>query len=501
MFVCLFVCLFATNQPINQPTNKNRAKNVIMFLGDGMGLPTVAATRVYRQQGINPAEKKNYLFWESFPNLGLARTYNVDHSTPDSAGTATAYLSGIKANLGTIGVTEYVQFKKCSNMTGNRVESIVHKSIKEGKSTGIVTTTRITHASPAGCYASTPCRDWEDRVPDDATDCTDIAQQLILDDRNKDIKVILGGGLKYFLPDSYSNSTPPKVNGTRKDGKNLIQSWESYQTNQSRSYKLVFNKQALATVDAKNTDYLLGLFNADHMSFDADRSTTDEPSLADMTSKAIEILKKNDKGYFLFVEGCGKIDHAHHNTNAYRALIDTLAFEKAIESAYNNTSPDDTLILVTADHSHVFSFGGYGLFEESVLGYASSVEPSLDGMPYLQMAYSNGPGYKVRRNLTGNNKDAMDKDFVQETAVWLAYETHGGEDVPVYASGPWSHLFRSTEEQNYVAHVMMYASCVGDYTTKEHCVATANNGAGQTHSFWAVSVIILSNFFYFLEKF
>lgn len=121
-------------------------------------------------------------------------------------------------------------------------------------------------------------------------------------------------------------------------------------------------QSALVDVDASQTDYLLGLFEGGvmkyHLDVVAERSEEKEPSLLQMTAKAIEILNKNQKGYFLFVEG-GKIDLAHHDVQARYALDETAEFSDAIEYARKATSEEDTLILVTADHAHTMSFAGY----------------------------------------------------------------------------------------------------------------------------------------------
>ena len=131
---------------------------------------------------------------------------------------------------------------------------------------------------------------------------------------------------------------------------------------------------------------------------------TNEPTLEYMTEKAINILKKNPNGFFLFVEG-GKIDMAHHEDKAHIALDETVEFDKAIEKAYNMTNEKDTLIVVTADHSHTMTMNGYPIRGNNILGLFGK---SNDSLPYATLSYANGPGYHEevagkRHNLEDDN--------------------------------------------------------------------------------------------------
>ena len=148
-----------------------------------------------------------------------------------------------------------------------------------------------------------------------------------------------------------------------------------------------------------DTKRVFALFNESHMQYEADRANdvAGEPSLSAMTGKAIDILKNNEKGFFLTVES-GRIDHGHHAGNAFNALSDTVEFAKAVQTAVENTNPEETLILVTADHSHVFTIAGYPKRGNPILGKVVAVgseEPSLaaDGMPYTTVGYANGLGF------------------------------------------------------------------------------------------------------------
>ncbi|XP_032888137.1 intestinal-type alkaline phosphatase 1-like [Amblyraja radiata] len=441
----------------------HRAKNVILFLGDGMGIPTVTAARILKGQLQGHPGEETVLTMESFPHLGLSKTYNVDHQVPDSAGTATAYLCGVKANYGTIGVSAATKRYDCNSTDGNEVMSVLKRAKDAGKSVGVVTTTRVQHASPAATYAHVANRGWysdADLPPDAVGHCKDIAVQLIT---NTDIDVILGGGRIYMTPKGTPDPEYPDdkyQNGERNDERNLIKEWLSVRKNA----KYVWNKSDFDAVDERKTRYLMGLFEPKDMKFDLNRNKTMDPSIMEMTEKAIKILSRNPKGFFLFVEDNGRIDHGHHEGKATYALHEAVKFDEAIERASKLTSDQDTLTIVTADHSHVFSFGGKSYRGNSIFGLAPA--DASDNKPYTSILYGNGPGYVITNGTRPNiiSTAFEDKDYMQQAAVPLASETHGGEDVAIYAKGPMAYLFHKTHEENYIAHVIAYAACIEPYT-------------------------------------
>ncbi|XP_001495497.3 intestinal-type alkaline phosphatase [Equus caballus] len=439
------------------------AKNLIIFLGDGMGVPTVTATRILKAQMDGKLGPETPLAMDHFPYLALSKTYNVDRQVPDSAGTATAYLCGVKANYQTIGVSAAARYNQCNTTRGNEVTSVMNRAKKAGKSVGVVTTTRVQHASPAGTYAHTVNRNWysDADMPDEALKegCQDIATQLI---SNMDIDVILGGGRKYMFPKGTPDPEYPNdasQNGTRVDQRNLVQEWlAKYQGAQ-----YVWNRTALiqASQDPSVT-HLMGLFEPEDMQYEAHRDLTLDPSLTEMTEAALRVLSRNPSGFYLFVEG-GRIDHGHHAGTAYLALTEATMFDDAIDKASQLTSEEDTLTLVTADHSHVFSFGGYTLRGSSILGLAPS--KASDGKAYTSILYGNGPGYVLSGGSRPdvNESQSMDPAYKQQAAVPLSSETHGGEDVAVFARGPQAHLVHGVQEQTFVAHVMAFAACLEPY--------------------------------------
>ncbi|XP_044253124.1 membrane-bound alkaline phosphatase-like, partial [Tribolium madens] len=331
-------------EKIQRSLNQNVAKNVILFLGDGMSIPTVAAARVY-QSG-----EESELAFDKFPYIGLAKTYAVDRQVADSANTATAYLAGVKANYGTIGVGPEVNFGDCQGMTNetNHAFSIAYYSQLKNKRTGLVTTARVTHASPAGVYAHTSDRNWEsdsDIINDGQKPeiCSDIASQLLFGETGKKLNVVMGGGRMKLLPNNMTDEEGQK--GERSDGANLIQTWQEQRIN----VKYAWNRSQL--IGDVTFDNLLGLFAHDHMSFNLERDTTNEPSLAEMTTVAIKTLSRGSDGYFLFLEGA-RIDMAHHSGASRLALNETIEFSKAIQAAVDLTDESDTLIVVTSDHAH-----------------------------------------------------------------------------------------------------------------------------------------------------
>src|SRR5690606_5300697 len=154
----------------------------IVFLGDGMSLTTVAAARIFAGQREGGPGEENLLSWERFPATAFSKTYNTDAQTPDSAGTMTAVATGVKTHMGAIGVSAGGR-RDCAQSLGNRVQSWLALAADAGMGTGIVTTARLTHATPAATYAHVPDRNWESDASTPAAaieaGCGDIASQFI----------------------------------------------------------------------------------------------------------------------------------------------------------------------------------------------------------------------------------------------------------------------------------------------------------------------------------
>lgn len=446
---------------INHTPNKKPARNVILFIGDGMGVSTVTAIRILEGQLKGGNGEENILPWERFPYTALSKTYNINQQIPDSAGTASAIMSGTKTKAGFISINQTVARGDCEASKGNHLESILELSEKAGLNSGIITTATLTHATPAAAYAHSPERSWEydDRMPLEAVKqgCTDIAQQFVDFSIGNGIEVAFGGGRAYFLPE--------EKGGKRKDGQDLIEEWKS----RHKNGQYISNTKGLNELNLNSDGPVLGLFSPSYMAFEATRPQDEdgEPSLADMTRTALKSLQKKQDGYFLYVEA-GRIDHAHHAGNAYRALHDGVALAEAVRAARQMTNNDDTLIIVTADHSHGFVMTGYATRGNPILGKLrendkqGNPDPEnalgLDGMPYTTLGYYNGPGAendKTRADLTNVDTEAL--NFRQQALVPRKSETHGGEDVAIYAAGPGAYLFQGVVEENYIFHVMKHA--------------------------------------------
>ncbi|XP_012876985.1 PREDICTED: alkaline phosphatase, placental-like, partial [Dipodomys ordii] len=244
------------------------------------------------------------------------------------------------------------------------------------------------------------------------------------------------------------------------DGRDLVQEW----LGQHQGAQYVWNRTGLlqAAQDPAAT-HLLGLFEPTEMKYEMSRDPALDPSLEEMTEAALRVLSRNPRGFYLFVEG-GRIDQGHHEGVAHKALTEAVMFDAAIEKAALLTDEQDTLTLVTADHSHVFSFGGYTRRGTSIFGL--SPDKALDGKSYTSILYANGPGYALGQGARPDTRESESSapTYRQQAAVPLASETHSGEDVAVFARGPQAHLMHGVQEQNYIAHVMAFAACLEPYT-------------------------------------
>ncbi|KAL7825345.1 hypothetical protein AOLI_G00325520 [Acnodon oligacanthus] len=368
---------------LSRKLNTNVAKNIVLFLGDGMGITTITAARILKGQLENQTGEETVMTMDTFPYVGLAKVYSVDFQIPDSAATATAYLCGVKTNLNVVGLSAAARNGVCRTQKGN-------------ESVGVVTTTRVQHATPAGAYAHSS-RTWysDDDMPASAKrdGCTDIAAQLI---NNTDIDVIIGGGRKYMTPKGTVDPEYPldlSSLGKRQDNRNLIDEWISMKKEKVAHY--IWNKKDFDAVDPETTDYLMALFEPGDLRYEEERDPLMDPSIIETTEKANRILQKNPKGFFLLVEG-GRIDQGHHASRASMALHEAVALDNAVARALELTSEDETLTIVTADHSHSLSFNGYPFRGNSILGKSPLYGQDL--LPYTTLMYGNGPGHKIIDN-------------------------------------------------------------------------------------------------------
>lgn len=446
--------------------NTHRAKNVIILISDGNGVGTNYASRLWAGQQAGGYGDEYVQPQEAFPNIALVKTYNVNAQTPDSAGTGTAMMTGVKTKAGVIGVNENVNRGDCATLPGNSVATLTEIMHGMGKATGIVSTARITHATPASAFSHTVDRNFEAKLPEGCTTQKDIATQLIDAMEAGTVDLALGGGRRNFLGKDIKGEEGKS--GKRAEGENLIERAKGF------GVQYVYDDASFAAAKLDGTP-ILGLFEASHMKYEADRSG--EPSLAELTGAAIKALqaKGGDNGFFLQIEG-GRIDHANHAGNLARVVRDQKAFADAVALADELTDDADTLIVVTADHEHGIAFNGYCGRGTDILGLCMGIdgagvehtnEPLIakDGKPYTVAGYLNGAGAVLREdfNWAGVRGDltqeqTTDIDYTQQALIPMSSETHSGEDVAVYAKGPFAHLFDGTIEQNVIFHVMYHAA-------------------------------------------
>ncbi|KAI8439709.1 hypothetical protein MSG28_013403 [Choristoneura fumiferana] len=297
--------------------NERVADRVVMFLGDGLSVPTLAAARALRGQRQGRSGEEEQLAYERFPVTGLAKTYCTDAQIADSACSATAYLCGAKGNRG-----PSASARACGAGTAAPpAPNITCTPSPPGRwptaatSVGIVTTTRVTHASPAGAYAHTAARDWESDA-DLLADCghadpaarqADIAMQLMNSYPGNNFKVILGGGRREFRPNTTIDEEG--ASGRRLDGRDLIEEWRARRAAAGVSHAYVWNRTELLRAVEDPPEYLLGLFGASHMRYEAEARAAgaDEPA--------------------------GRDDGGGHRAFPRLALLETIALSDAVERA------------------------------------------------------------------------------------------------------------------------------------------------------------------------
>ncbi len=311
LFIILFVSLgFLANKdlPVTsyQPTNGDNL-TVILMIGDGMGFNQVRMGRY-----IEVGKSGNLVMESSLLNHSVM-THNINLGITDSAAAATALATGVKTYNGRISL----------DSNGESVETILEIALGMGKATGVLTTTTVYHATPA-CFMT---HVWS------RSNYQEIVRQIV---ENKNVDVIMGGGLDVFTMQQLTNMS-------------------------SAGYSLVTNRTALSTISSGK---ILGLFSQSYMPFESERNMTQTPSLAEMTSKAIDILQQNSSGFFLMVEG-GQIDSASHDNDEVNAILETIAFDQAVRVAkkYVETH-ENSILIVTADHET----GGPSIISENLSG-------------------------------------------------------------------------------------------------------------------------------------
>jgi alkaline phosphatase len=433
------------------------AKNIIFFLGDGMGPSTVTASRIYKYG------EDGSLTMDKLERTARIKTYSNDAQTTDSAPSMAAYMTGIKMNNEVISMSaDTIATSPSKDVNGNlginncaatgngtSVPTILELAKAKGKAVGSITTTELTHATPAATFSHICNRNAAYAIAAQLAPAG-AGYNAALGDG---VDVLMGGGRNHFTPfDASTNKAG------RADGRNLLTEMAA------KSYTVAATKAEM--IAAPNDKKFIGIYSTkSHLEYELDRTATPplnegatQPSLAEMTTKAMDILSKNANGYFLMVEG-GRIDHALHGTNAKRALTDTIAFDDAIKAALDKAKLTDptlanTLIVVTADHDHTLAFNGYGKRGNPILDINRNYKDGLpgkdaDGNTYTTLVFGNGPN---RPNLRANLDSAsvLADNYLQETGVRLASETHGGGDVKLFATGAGAKIFKGTLDNTKV---------------------------------------------------
>ncbi len=399
-----------TNLTLTQSTSTPR--NIILIIGDGMSFSHIRLAQLAYGK----------LALEYFRDTGIAFTDSLTGEVPDSAATATALATGIRTKNGMIAMVP-VDGKDVSVMT------LVELAQKLGKSTGIITTTRVTHATPAAFASHVPSRRME----------PEIAKQLV----ESGVDVIMGGGLRYF-------------------DEALLEKAREY------GYNVVFNRTQLFEV---KTGKILGLFSSSHIPYVLDRDEyEDVPSLVDMVAKAIDVLDDNPNGFFLMVEA-GRIDHAAHSNDAASVAAETKELDDVVALVLNYAlTHGDTLIVVTADHeTGGMAVGGYGYGQTINFTLLLNVKASAEHMGKLILGGADPK--EVIKEYTGieitdeeaqaildalkANKYAgyteIGKTISKYIGVAFATSKHTGQPVPVFAYGPGSELFTGSYHQVEIA--------------------------------------------------
>ncbi|GMT24759.1 hypothetical protein PFISCL1PPCAC_16056, partial [Pristionchus fissidentatus] len=427
-------------------------KNVIFFLGDGMGLSMVTAGRVIAAEKAGRDYRNQKWAFEKFDFSGILKTSSYDFHTTDSAAGAMALFTGHKVEQNTLGRLPGFG-ETCEKGDAAHVnDGIAELALARGMDVGVVSTTRLTDATPASNFAKGVHRlmEFDNSTEIQNTKCVDIAQQIVRHPADK-FKVLMGGGHAYF--------TPKEEGGYRTDGRNIEKEWLS----------LPGHRSLLRTIDdinAHNVNYndqVLGVFHDKSFNYHLDElnnTKRTQPRLVDMAKKALEVLQKstNDNGFYLMIEG-GHIDLAEHENKMNLATEELSEFSHTIETIRGLVG-EDTLVVVTADHGHALTLPGYVHKQNSIL--AAEVETDgmdADGLPIPNIHFAAGPGSKTNRS-TYTEEDRKKDHFVSPAAYPAHWGAHGGEDIGIWTQGPYSWIFSGSMENTQVAYMIKFLLCL-----------------------------------------
>lgn len=423
----------------------NQARNLIVFVGDGYGMVPMTAARIYA------VGEDGELAIDKFPETAYVKTWSNDAQASDAAAAMSAYMTGVKVNNAVIAsTTETLAFdprgapyakgaESTCPATGNggAVTTLLELTKAAGRSAGIVTTARVTHATAAATYAHLCNRNGENAI----------ATQLVVGGTGYNARlgsgldVVLGGGMQHFLPRNDTRGS------SRTDARDLIAEMRV------QGYSFVATRTELAALPVTTTK-LFGLFGRSHLHFDLERVGTLEPSLADMTTRAIDVLQKNPNGYFLMVEA-GGIGRALRDSRARAALQDAKAYDDAIAAAVAKVRIIDpklinTLVVVLATHDATLVMNGMAALTgrttknhagvlDLLRDFREPNEPALDadGKPFTTLVFGTGE-HRVKGSRAAapalSETTVFDSNYRQEAAVQAAGAS-GGADVFLAAMG------------------------------------------------------------------
>lgn len=463
--------------------NGKPAKNVILFIGDGMAWQMLGMARVV-SKGLTEGKFNGYLNVDMMDATGYSTTSGYDSLVTDSANGASAFATGNKSVVNAVGIFEDNTPNVFDDPKVENVAELLRRA--RGMSIGLVTTSEIEDATPAAMFAHTRRRAEKQAIADSLLDAGHMPE------------VVMGGGAAYFIPKSTAGSK-------RNDERNLLADF------QAAGYTTVGNRAEMRA--APNSGKLLGLFHPGDMNVWIDREYTkdpgvlgpytDQPTLYEMTQKAIDVLSTDKDGFFLMVEGAS-IDKQLHPMDWERATADMIEFDKAIGVAQAFAAQKgDTLIVVTADHSHSVSM--YGTYDttmgagnlDAIGVYADAKFPTFtdsngDGFPdswspsrTLAIGFGNHPAY--RENFIFNPKPlsptVRDPDAKSTTYIpnpsrdadgvliganlppFEGTEVHSADDVPLRASGPGAAYFNGIHDNTDVFFGMLAALGVSSATS------------------------------------
>ena len=310
-----------------EPEVQTVPKYVFYLIGDGLGASQRQVAEYYLQHQTGSDSK---LAMNTLPVAGINTTYSLDTLVTDSAAAGTALSSGVKTNNGYIAMTP----------DGTKTTTLIEAVQSLGYATGIVTSTRITHATPAAFATHNA----------DRNDENGIAAEYV----TSGVDFIAGGGIRNFLPSTYEAADKDPMGSTikskREDERDLLAEFTS------AGYTVFAGAEGSTDISSYTPqagDKVFAALTYSHMPYEIDRANadTDLPSLSELTETAVSLLELDGEGFMLMVEG-GRIDHACHPNDIAATIYDTLEFDEVVKVAlsFYNQHPEETLIIVVGDH-------------------------------------------------------------------------------------------------------------------------------------------------------